>query len=202
MICSNCGKREVEVLIKQVINQEVHNLNLCRVCAEQMGFISPDTPSITISFSLGDAEPVRTKRKKSSSRQRREELENAMTCSDCGTVYGSFRETGLLGCEKCYEAFRFPLGAYLQETQGAESHWGGMSEMFAEIVPTDDPLVFAARAALEEERNADIDRIRSEIEEAVKCEEYERAAELRDMLKPLLAELAKLAKKTEDREDV
>ncbi|MDL2263706.1 UvrB/UvrC motif-containing protein [Synergistaceae bacterium OttesenSCG-928-I11] len=196
MICSNCGKREVEVLIKQVINQEVHNLNLCRVCAEQMGFISPDTPSITISFSLSDAEPVKAKKKKNVSRQRREEQENALTCSGCGMIYGTFRETGLLGCAECYESFRFPLGAYLQEVQGAESHWGGMSEMFSDIVLSDDSPVMNIRAARNVERNSEVERIRSEIEEAVANEEYERAAELRDRLKPLLAD------KTEEKNDV
>ncbi len=189
MICSKCGKREVEVLIKQVINQEVHNLNLCRVCAEQMGFLSPDTPSITISFSLSEAEPVRPKKKKNSVRQRREELENALTCAACGTVYGTFRETGLLGCAKCYESFRFPLGAYLQEAQGAESHWGGMSEMFSDIVLAKDQTESGtARRTGRTSRNSEIDRIRSEIGEAVAGEAYERAAELRDMLKPLLAD--------------
>ncbi len=189
MICSNCGKREVEVLIKQVINQEVHNLNLCRVCAEQMGFLSPDTPSITISFSLSDAEPVRPKKKRNAVRQRREELENALACAECGTVYGAFRETGLLGCAKCYESFRFPLGAYLQEVQGAESHWGGMSGMFSDIVLAEDQTKQnAARRAERTNRDSEIDRIRSEIEEAIAGEAYERAAELRDMLKPLLAD--------------
>ena len=41
MLCSNCGKREVEVLIKQVTNQETSDLNLCRICAEEMGFQEP-----------------------------------------------------------------------------------------------------------------------------------------------------------------
>jgi protein arginine kinase activator len=195
MICGNCGKREVEFLIKQVINQEVHNLNLCRVCAEQMGFISPDTPSITISFSLSDAEPAKLKKKKNPARQRREELENALVCSACGTTYGTFRETKLLGCAKCYEAFRFPLGAYLQEQQGAESHWGGMSGMFSDIA-----LARGAPAAAPDElksaRGAEIERIRAELDEAVRSEEYERAAELRDILRPLLAD------KTEGQDDV
>jgi protein arginine kinase activator len=186
MICGSCGKREAEFLIKQIINQEVHNLNLCRVCAERMGFISPDTPSITISFSLSDAEPAKQKKKKNFARQRREELENALVCSACGTTFGTFRETKLLGCAKCYEAFRFPLGAYLQEQQGAESHWGGMSGTFSDIA-----LARGTHAVTPDElKNArceEIDRIRAEIDEAVRCEEYEHAAELRDILRPLLA---------------
>ncbi len=186
MICSNCGKREVEILIKQVVNQEVHNLNLCRVCAEQMGFLSSDTPSITISFSLSDAEPTKIKKKKNSLRQRREELENALICAECGTVFGVFRQTGLLGCAKCYDSFRFPLGAYLQEVQGAESHWGEMSGMFSNIVLAKDRT--EPRTDRRSEQNSEIDRIRSEIAEAVAEEAYERAAELRDMLKPLLAD--------------
>jgi protein arginine kinase activator len=185
MLCSNCGKRDVEVLIKQVVNNEVHNLNLCRVCAEEMGFISPDVPSITISFSLGEPETSEQKKAKRMRLERRENVYDSLVCSSCGTKYSEFRVSGLLGCPGCYESFRFPLGARLQREQGAESHWVG-SETFSEIGVLEDVVSTGSRAR--NERMESIDRLRHEIEDAVSREEYERAAELKNILIPLLCE--------------
>ena len=183
MLCSNCGKREVEVFIKQVINHEVHNLNLCRTCAEEMGFVSQEAPSITISFSLAEGEAqIPQKGKRSNTKEQRERAYDEITCASCGLQYAQFREGGILGCPACYEAFRFPLGALLQKEQGAESHWGGSSEMFSDIVVAPD----AGRLASEERarfgHEAALKRLRTELSEAVSCEEYERAAQLRDRI--------------------
>lgn len=188
MLCSNCGKREVEVLIKQVINQEVHNLNLCKECAEELGFISPEVPSITISFSLNEKEmQVPSKSRRNSAKDQRERAYDEMTCAGCGMQYAQFRETGLLGCPTCYEAFRFPLGALLQKEQGAESHWGGSSEMFSDIEIAPNAERLAAEERLRSGREATLERLRSELSEAVACEEYERAAQLRDEISEMLA---------------
>jgi protein arginine kinase activator len=187
MLCNNCGKREVEVLIKQVVNNEVHNLNLCRVCAEELGFISPDIPSITISFSLGEHDVVETKKAKRIRLEKRENVYDSLICSSCGMKYSDFRSSGLLGCSGCYEAFRFPLGARFQRDQGAESHWSG-SETFDEIGVVKDIATAVDLENLQNERMASIDRLKHEIEDAVSREEYERAAELKNILIPLLCD--------------
>ena len=183
MICDNCGKNEVEVLIKQVINQEIRNLNLCRSCAEELGFTPPVMPSITISFSLADGAGKKRKIRKPVPRKK-ETLPDTLCCSACDTKFSTFREEGLLGCPKCYEAFRSPLGAFLQKTQGSESHWIA-SDIFKDICLVADKEEFEADDAGNAE---DITRLRLEMYEAVAREDYERAAELRDLLAPLVGE--------------
>jgi len=182
MICENCGKNEVEVLIKQVMNQEVRNLNLCRTCAEELGFISALMPSITISFSLADGSHKKPKVRKILPRKN-EVLSDSLCCSACETKFSAFREEGLLGCPKCYEEFRVPLGAYLQKTQGSESHWIA-SDIFKDIG------LAAGKEDFEDDAGSaeDITRLRLEMYDAVAREDYERAAELRDMLAPLVGE--------------
>lgn len=187
MICSNCGKREAEVLIKQVVDGDVRNLSLCRVCAEELGFISPDIPSITISFLLGGPDSMDQKRTKKIRLEKRESSYDSLVCNSCGMKYGAFRKTGLLGCSGCYEAFRFPLGARFQREQEAESHWCG-SETFSEIGVVRDTAEIADMEREKSERRANIDRLKHEIEDAVSREEYERAAELKSILSPLLCE--------------
>lgn len=187
MLCVNCGKREAEVLIKQVVDNEVHNLSLCRACAEELGFISPDIPSITISFSLCDPDSMNQKKKRMRFEKRENEYD-LLVCDSCGTKYSVFQKTGLLGCSGCYESFRFPLGARFQSEQGAESHWNG-SETFGEIGVVRDMAETEDTERAKSERKASIDRLRHEIEDAVSREEYERAAELKNILSPLLCEI-------------
>ena len=183
MICDNCGKNEVEVFIKQVMNQEIRNLNLCKSCAEELGFLTPIMPSITISFSLVDGSQKKRKIRKLLPRKK-ETLSDSLCCPECGTKFSAFQEEGLLGCPKCYEEFRSPLGAYLQKTQGSESHWI-TSNVFKDIG------LVAGKGEFEqadEGKAEDITRLRLEMYDAVAREDYERAAQLRDMLAPLVWE--------------
>ena len=183
MICDNCGKNEVQILIKQVVNQEIRHLNLCKSCAEELGFTPQVIPSITISFSLTDNAQRQRKARKVQPR-RRDMLSDALACPECGTKFSSFREEGYLGCPKCYEEFRAPLGAYLQKTQGSESHWIA-SDTFKDI-----GLVVSKEESGRDEADKaeDITRLRLQMYDAVAREDYERAAELRDMLAPLVGE--------------
>lgn len=188
MLCGNCGKREVEVLVKQVVDNEVQDINLCRVCAEELGFLSSQIPSITISFSLHDIDVPQQKKIVRLQSKRDEEKCDGIVCPDCGMAYGEFRSGGVLGCPACYQAFRFPLGAKLQRVHGAESHWEGTAKMFSEIAVLDDEARLDEQNLRysKEEKEASIQRLNDEIKDAVLREEYERAAKLRDLLKPLL----------------
>ncbi|MDR0649475.1 MAG: hypothetical protein LBF92_09100 [Synergistaceae bacterium] len=190
MLCSNCGKREAEVLIKQIVDGDVHNISLCRACAEELGFISPDMPSITISFSLGSPDLTEQRMAKRMRLEKRESSYDSLVCASCGTKYAVFRKTGLLGCPACYEAFRVPLGARFQGEQGAESHWVS-SEAFAGLGVISDVAETEEGPRARAERETNIERLRHEIEDAVSREEYERAAELKNILTPLLCERGK-----------
>ncbi|MDR0652054.1 MAG: UvrB/UvrC motif-containing protein [Synergistaceae bacterium] len=190
MLCDNCGKNEVEILIRQVIDKEVKNLSLCRSCAEKMGFISPLIPSITISFSIGESAPRQRKVRKTQIKRREQSFES-MCCPTCGTDFSSFRETGILGCPDCYEFFRVPLGVYLHKAQGAESHWV-TSDAFREIeVAPDDMHHRIDSIPAKEETGGNITRLKLELNEAISREDYERAAQLRDMLAPLVGGMDK-----------
>ena len=182
MICEHCGKNEVEILVKQITDQEVKRLGLCRQCAEELGFIAPAMPSITISFSLTDGAP-RPRKPRRSQPRKREQTFDSLVCPSCGVKFSSFRDDGLLGCPRCYEEFRVPLGAYLQKTQGAESHWIA-SDIF-------DDIGLVSRGGEKSAAAPDCDdvaRLRRELDEAVSVEDYERAAKLRDILAPLAGE--------------
>lgn len=190
MLCKNCGKREVEVLIKQVINDEVEDINLCRLCAEELGFLSSQLPSITISFSLREVDDSQRKKIVKLYSKKDEEKFDGIVCPECGILYRDVRKDGLLGCPECYQAFRFPLGVRLQLIQGAESHWEGTSRVFSEIAVLDPDELSRARLLeqAKEEKEAAVRKLKHEIEDAAAREDYETAARLRDRLKSLREE--------------
>jgi protein arginine kinase activator len=90
-------------------------------------------------------------------------------CPQCGLSYAEFRRLGRLGCEACYETFRDDLKPLLRRVHGSTAHAG------------------AVPAHLERglESRREIKRLRSELDLAVRREEYERAAELRDAIREI-----------------
>jgi protein arginine kinase activator len=98
-------------------------------------------------------------------KQRRE---TQLVCPDCGMTLSEFREKGRLGCPRDYEVFSAHLEPLLERIHNAKRHQGrlarGQSSSAAPRGPTRKEL---------EERLA----------KAIKAENYELAAELRDQLR-------------------
>jgi len=87
-----------------------------------------------------------------------------LKCAQCGLAYSEFRKSGYLGCAACYRSFAEPLAEILMEIHGADRH-GGKT-----------PPLPAAE---------EITRLRAALEQAIKDELFEKAAQLRDRLKTL-----------------
>jgi protein arginine kinase activator len=126
-------------------------------------------------------------------------------CPACGTTYGQFRQTGLLGCPKCYEVFEAQLSPLIARAhEGGTRHVGktpkavpGGSRRIvgtatavaaapspAPAPPTPAPAATAAAQAKAEQRAMaqTIAALKQQLADAVAKEEYEKAAKLRDEL--------------------
>ncbi|MBC7087000.1 MAG: UvrB/UvrC motif-containing protein [Tissierellales bacterium] len=90
-------------------------------------------------------------------------------CKNCGLSYEKFRSTGKLGCSECYDAFGDDLKNIIKGIHGHTKHTGKMPKRAY-------PLLLIEK---------DINRLISELDTAVKNEEYEKAALLRDEIKEL-----------------
>lgn len=97
-------------------------------------------------------------------------------CSLCGLEYSRFQQTGLLGCAQCYNDFRPQLEPMLRRIHGHVQHQGH--------VPA------SASEAIKARRR--IDALQDEMKQAVQSEDFERAAQVRDMLRSAQKELEAL----------
>jgi len=90
-------------------------------------------------------------------------------CPSCGMTYNDFRKLGKFGCGNCYEAFKKNLAPLLRRIHGSTQHLGK--------VP--------ARAEKAGKLRDELAELRAKLEKAIKLEQFEEAAKLRDKMRTL-----------------
>lgn len=165
MICQICGVREATIKFTQIINQKKKEMHICEVCAEEKGYTNPlaSFPKILGGLILGIMGELPTADK-------REHLE--LKCDYCQLSWNEFQDKGLLGCGHCYDSFIEPLKALLRKTHGSNKHIG------------DRPADQRTSGSVDE-----LDRLHKELKRAIKAENYESAAKLRDQIRDIEANL-------------
>jgi protein arginine kinase activator len=162
MKCDHCDKPAVvhEVVIKGGVTSEVH---LCAEHAAQKGYQVPTVPVTQLLAQFAGQVPAIA-----ASQSRRPAT--PARCGGCGLGFAEFRQTGVLGCPGCYEAFMPQIATVIERAQSGAVHHVGRAPRRLEGL--------ADRAAARS-------RLVQELEAAVTAEQYERAASLRDQLKKL-----------------
>lgn len=161
MLCSNCKKRPATLHYKETINGVTHEAHLCQECAIASGYAEGfhdplDFGSILNEF-LGIGVSGST-------------LSSAHVCPDCGTDFETFRTTGLMGCEHCYEKFEPRLDAMLSSIQTGTTHKGKTS---------------SKEDNQKKEKESKIEGLKQELKKKIQEEKYEEAAKIRDQIKEL-----------------
>jgi protein arginine kinase activator len=96
--------------------------------------------------------------------------DDASACPHCGFTLDRLRKEGTLGCPHDYEVFQHGLLPLIQRAHnGSNVHCGK--------VPTKVPQ--------ETKKVAQLTQLRERLDKAVRNEEYENAAELRDRIRQL-----------------
>jgi protein arginine kinase activator len=154
MKCHHCDN-QATVHLTQIINGQMHKMDLCEGCAQEKGVTNPDN------LSIGNLlEDTPTKYDASTA---------SMTCESCGTTHQDFKKGGRLGCEACYHVFRPVLEPLLDGMHAGIKHFGKVPTRSVHKKSTQD--------------NEEI--LQKELKKAGEEENYEKAAELRDRLKKL-----------------
>ena len=161
--CDLCERPAVvhEITVRNGVKKETH---LCEHHAGAMGVAMPgNQPMDEILEACAKtklARPLRSTRR---------------VCRTCGLKFTAFRQSGLLGCSACYDAFEAELGPMIERAQnGGASHAGKCPE----------------RGGASIDGRLQIERLVRELEDAVAAEQYERAAELRDRMHDLRVEIS------------
>jgi len=174
MKCQKCKKHEATTHIKRVINGEFEEYNLCSECAAEMGYgnlfqgfassFADDFNSLFGSF-FENALPARTQ---------------ATRCETCGASYNDIQRTGMMGCADCYSVFNNEIMPTIRKVHGNTTHCGKNSAAFkAENVKK------AVEKTPDTEPDNELEKLKSELDTAVKNQEFEKAAELRDKIKAM-----------------
>lgn len=178
MKCDRCDNESTvhEVTLKNGVKVEKH---LCESCARQEGIaVSPGVPisDLITKFVVAQASGSKTAPKP-----------RAQACPGCGVTFAEFRQSGLLGCAACYSAFESSLAPLIERAhEGATHHVGKTPRRAGAGSPGAAPGGGApAPVDAGEERARRLRQLQQQLDEAVKGEQYERAARLRDELKKM-----------------
>ena len=166
MKCQRCGVNEASVSYTQIINGEKTKLVLCDECANELNI------GMNFKFDFNDVfgtffdEPSFVKTL---------EMPKPIACDVCGTTYDDFVKTGMFGCENCYRVFSNRLDNVLKRLHGSDRHVG------KKLILNPSKSVVTTK----NKSKGEIDKLKEELQECIKKEEYEKAAEIRDKIKKL-----------------
>lgn len=159
MLCQRCHKNPASVHIKQVINGNITEAELCSECASKEnlgGFFSSKTSDLFSGFfsdSIFGGDYIKEQK----------------TCPVCKTTRSDLAASGRPGCAKCYEVFEDELKKIIYGIHGNAIHSSARPGKHTERL----------------KKNREIEALKAEQKQAVAEQNYEKAAELRDKIRDL-----------------
>lgn len=170
MLCENCGQRPATVHQTMVVNGAKQESHLCDVCARESGQAASGFafPNLSIqellSAFLGQGHLGAEVAPK---------LRPEPSCKNCGLTYSEFANSGLLGCSQCYDQFTEQLSPLIKRIQGSTQHSGKAPKRTGGVL----------------RKRRELTQLKQQLAEAVSQENFEEAANLRDRIKAMEAEL-------------
>jgi protein arginine kinase activator len=165
MKCQFCQAMQGTVQVTEVENWEgmgspnnkIVIKHLCEACAQQqdLPFLGPGTKASAKLWQLMGATAKAVPN------------QPQVVCPGCGMGQMELRKVGRLGCPQCYEVFGEDLKTTLERIHGAVRHKGRMP---------------GNQSTEERDRMERIQSLRTRLENAIRSEQFEDAAELRDQL--------------------
>ncbi len=196
MKCELCGERDASIHVRQIVGNDVTDIHLCETCATERGITSSNN-KIEVSLSQlltglvdsaqgkstesADMEcpgcglsQLRTRKATAGtlhvdSAQGKSTESADMECPGCGLPRAELRKEGRMGCAECYEAFHDEVKTLVSGMGGAASHRGKYP---SKILQYKTFLI-------------DREKLKERLQQAVRDEDYETAATLRDRIQEL-----------------
>jgi protein arginine kinase activator len=168
--CSICGK-PATVHWTQIIDGKATNVHLCQNCAKKSKNINSLIEPIAHALSLIKAQMESETEEETPAPST--PSAPAKQCPNCGLTSAELEKTNRPGCAHCYKVFEDELAKLIAHTQPGWRHEGKH--------PSGNALKSALRDALS--------KARQRMDAAIKTENYEDAAKLRDEIRKLEATL-------------
>ncbi|MFW5686686.1 MAG: UvrB/UvrC motif-containing protein [Halanaerobium sp.] len=164
MLCDNCGEKDASVHLTRIINGQKQEIHLCEDCARKSSKLNADDNNLSFQSLLSGILNHNFSEQESSvfSSSDSEKL----VCPNCGLTYQEFTQSGLFGCEQCFEVFERKLDSLFKRIHGNIRHNGKY------------PLSFKQKIEAESE----IRELKQAMQTAVEKEDFEKAAEIRDKI--------------------
>ena len=155
--CNACEKLAT-VHLTQIVDKQIHKIDLCEECAKEKGVADPEGFSFSDMFGDPTTPEVGP--------------EGELACGTCGFTHADFRKSGRFGCVDCYNSFRPILDETLEGMHPGLHHQGKV------------PVLALTRLGSEDR----IQTIERSLRDAVDAEDYEGAARFRDELAAIRSE--------------
>lgn len=160
MKCDLCGDPNATIHMTEVINGEVSEIHLCAKCSKTKTQEYQKNFNMTDFLSdLVDLDEVD------------QDVVDNVICDKCGLTYELFKKIGRVGCAHCYVSFHEQLLPLLRKIHTAVRHKGKLP------LKSDDNSNDVVILRIEE--------LKEHLERAIKLEEFETAAMIRDEIKIL-----------------
>lgn len=165
MLCDNCKRREANVHITKIVNNDKTSINLCEECAreyqDQIGFVQPSFSFHKFLAGLLE-HPAMMPEKTGLSPE-------GTKCPVCGTTRQVFSQYGKLGCDRCYDTFAAGLSPLIKRVHGRGRHTGKVPGRGGQAIKL----------------KKELEALKSKLQELVAREEFEEAAKVRDQIREL-----------------
>jgi len=166
MKCQKCEK-PATFHITELTGPQPQEHHLCEEHAREYLNDSSDTGSLATTLAEGMTKQMSVSKAAAELKEVDQQV-----CPICGISFYEFRSRGRLGCPNDYDCFSKQLDALILSIHGETEHIGKVPK----------------RTGKETSRRTLLIKLRRDLEDAVTCEDYEKASKLRDKIKEIETE--------------
>ena len=167
MLCQNCKTRQANTHIRQVINGELTELDLCPECAAKLGYENAFSDFLDLGSMMSGFLGMPTV----------SALAREDKCPGCGATFSQITKSGKVGCAKCYDVFFERLLPTIKRIHGNTVHTGKRLRTAR--------LQSGSSKEQDEDSRTERETLSEKLQAAVKAQEFEQAAKLRDRINEL-----------------
>lgn len=177
MKCEKCHNHPATLHLTQIVNGQKKEIQVCEKCAKQQGYLSYPGEGYSLHDLLTGLFSIDSNKlqvKETDPFHQKEEVQ----CSKCKLTFDDFQRIGKFGCANCYTAFSDKLDHIFRRV-----HSGNMKHV-GKIPKRIGGNLHAKK---------ELKMYREKLQQHIEREEFEKAAEVRDLIKELEYEKNKQA---------